>query len=67
MGFDTRGKCPYFIKKSTNGLLSIFLKLELALNGQIWLFYAEKWIIFSKNLVLCLTHLTLGILPKNVF
>ena len=66
MGFDTRGKCPYLIKKSTNGLLSIFLKSELALNGQTWLFYAEKW-IFSKNLVLCLSHLTLGILPKNVF
>ena len=66
MEFDTRDKCPYLIKKSTNGLLSTFLKSELALNGQTWLFYAEKGIL-SKNLVLCLSHLTLGILPKNVF
>ena len=66
MGFDTRDKCPYLIKKTYKWPFVDFLKSDLALNGHIWLFYAEKWIL-SKNLVLCLTHLTLGILPKNAF
>ena len=67
MEFNTRGKCPYLIKKNPYKWPFVnFLKSDLALNGQTWLFYAEKW-IFSKNLVLCLSHLTLGILPKNVF
>ena len=66
MGFDTRGKCPYLIKKTYKWPFIDFLESELALNGQTWLFYAEKW-IFSKNLVLCLSHLTPGICQKMCF
>ena len=35
------------IKKPTNRLLLTFSP-DFALNSQIWLFYAEKWIFFKK-------------------
>ena len=45
------------IKQPKNRILPIFSP-NFTLNGQIWLFYAEKWIFFKKKkpLVLCLTH-----------
>ena len=41
------------IKKPKNRLLLIF-STDFRLNSQIRLFYAEKWILLSKCLVLCL-------------
>ena len=46
------------IKKPKNRLLPIF-SLDVTLNRQIWLFYAEKW-IFPKKLGTLLNPFALG-------
>ena len=55
------------IKKPKDRLLLIFLP-DFTSNGQMWLFYAQKWIFLKKlGTVLYLTNSPLEILPKNAF